>query len=173
MKKIIPFVLSISLLFSACNSESGDSSGITQNYITINGEKHSIFETGFPVSFGGGNYTSTQNGEVATKVFRLKIEDPNNIFTSLLANENLTNTLIFRFIYDADVEEGDRTTIDNISLMTENTVIAEYFSPEMPSTYALSNQNIFIKITDDKIEVKFSNVTYGTDIIDGHFKTDY
>lgn len=173
MKKIIPFVLLIILLFSACNSESDDSSGITQNYITINGEKHSIYEAGGSVSFGGGNYTYTQNGAVATKVFRLLINDPNNIFTNLLSSENLTNTLNLRFIYDADVQEGTRTTINDIGLMNDNNVIAEYYSTDMPSTFALPNQNIFIKITDDKIEVKFFNVAYGTDIIDGHFKTDY
>lgn len=173
MKKIIPFILLISLLFSGCNSESGDSSALNQNYITINGEKHSIFENELSVAFSGGNNTYTQDGVVATKYFRLNINDPNNILTSLLDNENLTNTLNFRFIYDADVPVGTRTTVDDILLMTENSVVADYFSTDRPSTYASPNQNIYIKINDDNIVVKFSNVLYGTDTIDGNLKFNY
>ena len=173
MKKIIPFILLLSLLFSSCNSESDDSSISNQNYLTINGEKHSIYETGLSFAFSGGNYTYTQNGAAATKYFRLNIHDPNNTLTSLLANENLTNSLNFRFIYDANIPEGTRTTVNDISLMTENGVIADYFSTDMPSTHALSNQNIFIKINQDDIVIKFSNVAYGTDIINGNFKFKY
>jgi hypothetical protein len=67
------------------------------------------------------------------------------------------------------------TTAINLFPLEEKNVIANYSFDNEPSTsvYALPNHKIFLKITNDIILIKFTDVQYGTELISGNFNFNY
>jgi len=175
MKKMLFFIFTTTLFInSGCNNDT-DENIIEQGYIKINGVKKWIYDPELSISINGGNFTyDQQTGEILTEFVQLNITDPNQVLLNNFNSNPTGNSINLRFVINKSAS-GNFTTAINLFPLEEKNVIANYSFDNEPSTsvYALPNHKIFVKITNDIILIKFTDVQYGTELISGNFNFNY
>lgn len=162
----------IFLMFSSCSSED---SATNENSLTVNGVKQILDnQEGVTIYYNGGGFsTNPMTGDYTTVYTMVNILDPNHLF---LTNFNVTefnDSLHIRFITHSQTNNGNHKTTNNMQIVAEDKVIAEYFIDGQSSVYANADQKVYIKKSTNQIVIKFSNVTYGSNILSGSFTINY
>ena len=173
MKSLFVFLcVTIGFIFSSCSSDDSESS---ENYLTIDGVKQSLdLQDNVNIYYNGGGFSvNPSNGEYTTVYHMVNILDPNQVFLPNYNVPEFSESLHLRFIIHPDTNNGNHNTIDNMILVAEDEVVAEYFMDGQPSVYANANQKINIKISENKNEIKFSNVMYGSHVMSGKFTINF